>query len=358
MAEFFTSRKPPRRSRVNLPHEAWAPSAGTGAGVGAVGGGVSGAGVPAEMSRFARVVSVDDAPLGSLPDPRRVALGRNHRPTNVGDEGGEDFVGGEPPSVVASVVVVDQSRPRLQPLRRLQPPRLHPSRRRRRRRACGPRMDVVARRVVRVRSRRRRFRRIAVEFLESSESTTDDVGEPVPATLRRRMVEQDGVAVEYPRPAGVTSVGRVRRGGGREDRAGAGGGAKAARRAQPGDATDIQAQVRPMGSQAGPAGGAGVDPKPGDGCAVASTEERGRTKCTTREAVEGLAHELTSGTYRWWGAMGAARRDRSRGERGRRRGEDVGRDERRAGVEGFEAARGAQHGGGYRPRGWDIHLPR
>ena len=154
-------------------------------------------------------------------------------------------------------------------------------------------------------------------------------------------------------------MGRVRRGGGREDRAGAGGGAKAARRAQPGDATDIQAQVRPMGSQAGPAGGAGVDQEPGDGCAVASTEEQGGDEVHDARGCRGLGARAHIRYVQVVGRDGvAAGRDRSRGERGRRRGEDVGRDERRAGVEGFETARGgAQHGGGYRPRGWDIHLP-
>ena len=72
MAKFFTSRKPPRRSRVNLPHEAWAPGAGTGAGVGAVGGGVSGAGVLAAFSAAAASAMRITSPMnpsceGSLP---------------------------------------------------------------------------------------------------------------------------------------------------------------------------------------------------------------------------------------------------------------------------------------------------
>ena len=77
MKNFFTSHKPPKRTRVNLPHKAWDVAGQTGAGVGSGRlGGVAGAGVPAGMSAQARVVSMDDAPVGALPDPRDIALGR------------------------------------------------------------------------------------------------------------------------------------------------------------------------------------------------------------------------------------------------------------------------------------------
>ena len=51
MKKFFTSHKPPKRTRVNLPHKAWDVAGQTGAGVGSGRlGGVAGAGVPAGMS--------------------------------------------------------------------------------------------------------------------------------------------------------------------------------------------------------------------------------------------------------------------------------------------------------------------
>ena len=303
MAKFFTSRKPPRRSRVNLPHEAWAPSAGTGAGVGAVGGGVSGAGVPAGMSRSA---------LASSPWTTR-RWGRFRIPVasrwgGIIDRRTWETKEGRTSGVNPGRVVVRRrrrrsgSRPRLQPLRRLQPPRLHPSRRRRRR-VRGPRMDVVARRVVRVRSRRRRFRRIAVEFFESNESMTDDVGEPVPATLRRRMVEQDGVAVEYPRPAGLRRWdGYVAEEDGKI--------ARVLEEEQKRRAEHNREMRRIYKRRYGRWGRKPVQREAPEWTKNPETDapwrrpkNREGTKCTTREAVEGLAHELTSGTYRWWGAM-------------------------------------------------------
>ena len=97
MKKFFTSHKPPKRTRVNLPHKAWDVAGQTGAGVGSGRlGGVAGAGVPAGMSAQARVVSMDDAPVGALPDPRDIALGR-------AAGGGRGKNGGVEASTAASV---------------------------------------------------------------------------------------------------------------------------------------------------------------------------------------------------------------------------------------------------------------
>ena len=75
----------------------------------------------------------------------------------------------------------------------------------------------------------------------------DEVGEPLPVTLQRRMVEQDGDAGDVPTAHRAATMGPVRGGRGPENRRVRRGGAPAPRRAQPRDATDIQAQVRPMG---------------------------------------------------------------------------------------------------------------
>ena len=300
MAKFFTSRKPPRRSRVNLPHEAWAPGAGTGAGVGAVGGGVSGAGVPAGMSRFARVVSVDDAPVGSLPDPRRVALGRNHRPTNVGDEGGEDFVGGEPGSRPSSSSITRALGSSLYDDASLRDSILHDDDDD----ECVDRgwtsshggWYASARDVD-------DFVGSPSSFFESNESTTDDVGEPIPATLRRRMVEQDGVAVEYPRPAGLRRWdGYVAEEDGKI--------ARVLEEEQKRRAEHNREMRRIYKRRYGRWGRKPVQREAPEWTKNPETDapwrrpkNREGTKCTTREAVEGLAHELRSGTYGWWGAM-------------------------------------------------------
>ena len=310
MAKFFTSRKPPRRSRVNLPHEAWAPGAGTGAGVGAVGGGVSGAGVPAGMSRSARVVSVDDAPVGSLPDPRRVALGRNHRPTNVGDEGGE-VVGGEPgsrpsSSGIRATLASSSSMDRALGSSLYDDSSLHDS--------ILHDDDDDNERVDRGWTSSHGgwyasargvddFVGSPSSFFESNESMIDDVGEPIPATLRRRMVEQDGVAVEYPRPAGLRRWdGYVAEEDGKI--------ARVLEEEQKRRAEHNREMRRIYKRRYGRWGRKPVQREAPEWTKNPETDapwrrpkNREGTKCTTREAVEGLAHELTSGTYRWWGAM-------------------------------------------------------
>ena len=313
MAKFFTSRKPPRRSRVNLPHEAWAPGAGTGAGVGAIGGGVSGAGVPSGQSQFARLVSVDDAPVGSLPDPRDVALGRNHRRTNEGgDKGVLEDVGGEPRSRPSSSGIG---------ARALSASSIH--------RALGSSLyddaslyddsslyddddecyrdewtsshggwyasavrgvdDFVA---------------SPTKYFESDdERMTDDVGEPVPATLRKRMVEQDGVAVEYPRPAGLRRWdGYVAEEDGKIARV-----LEEERKRRAEHNREMRRIYKRRYGRWGRKPTQREAPEwtrnPTMDAPWRRPNNREGTKCTTREAVEGLAHELRSGTYGWWGAM-------------------------------------------------------
>lgn len=315
-AKFFTSRKPPRRSRVNLPHEAWAPGAGTGAGAGVIGGGVSGAGVPAGMSQFARVVSVDDAPVGSLPDPRRVARGGRHRQTNT-DAGGEDVTRGEPVSRPSSSGIrapsssIDRARGSSlydysyddSSLHDYDDSILHDY-------DDSGLYDYDSSLYERTSSHGGWYASAlgvddsgrATSF-DESDAIIDDVGEPIPATLRRRTVEQDGVAVEYPRPAGLRrwdgyvaeEDGKIRRVLEEEQK----------RRAE-----HNREMRRIYKRRYGRWGRKPVQREapewtrnPEMDAPWRRPKNREGTKCTTREAVEGLAHELRSGTYGWWGAV-------------------------------------------------------
>ena len=247
MKKFFTSHKPPKRTRVNLPHKAWDVAGQTGAGVGSGRlGGVAGAGVPAGMSSQARVVSMDDAPVGALPDPRDIALGRaaggGRGKNGVGEASTAQSVHGSgsfidrafvvslflfPYGQLVCDVVFCSSQERdesmhsgseYDPVRYEQDiyseygasvyddtdyfdgTTVYSG-------TTTPRAGVysVHSGVGQMGSQKRRndIARSHFGLGDPPSKPNDEVGEPLPVTLQRRMVEQDGVPVTYPRPTGL-----------------------------------------------------------------------------------------------------------------------------------------------------------
>ena len=131
----------------------------------------------------------------------------------------------------------------------------------------------------------------------------DEVGEPLPVTLQRRMVEQDGVPVTYPRPAGLRRWDRYVED---EDRKIADCVEEERRRR-----AEHNREMRRIYKRKYGRWGKKHDPRPAPTWVDNPHEDapwrRPRNKegevCSTREAVEGFDRELKMGTYGWWAAI-------------------------------------------------------
>ena len=125
----------------------------------------------------------------------------------------------------------------------------------------------------------------------------DEVGEPLPVTLQRRMVEQDGMPVTYPRPTGLRRWDRYVED---EDRKIAECVEEERRRR-----AEHNREMRRIYKRKYGRWGKKHDPRPAPAWVDTPHEDapwrRPRNKegevCSTREAVEGFDRELKMGTY-------------------------------------------------------------